>query len=201
MTNSTFVSADPTADARIEKYLSRLDSALRGLSAEEKQDILFEIRTHIVDSVAAAPDRDAATDRVLRLLGDAKELAQRYHAERMLTRASRSFSPLLLLRTTWGWARLGMKGTIALFVALFGYGVALGLTITVILKPVMPSRVGVWWGEGDLNIGMVDHPERMHELLGQSFVPVMLVCAFALAVGTTQALRWIIRRRNPPMSF
>jgi hypothetical protein len=164
-------------------------------------DILFEIRAHIVDSVAAAQDRDAVISRVLRLLGDPRKLAQRYKAEQMLARASRSFSPLLLLSTTWGWAKLGMKGTVALFVALFGYGVALGLTITLILKPIMPSRVGVWWGHGDLNVGMVDHPGQMHELLGQWFVPVMVVVAFVFAVGTTQAVRWLIRQRAPKQAY
>ncbi len=201
MTNPVSFSAEPLADAQMEGYLSRLESALRGLSAEEKGDILLEIRSHIADSVAPAQDRDAAAARVLRLLGDPKELAQRYKAERMLTRASRSFSPLLLLRTTWGWAKLGMKGMVAFFVALIGYGIALALTITIVLKPIMPSRVGVWWGRGDLNVGMVDHPERMHELLGQWYVPVMVVVAFGFAVGTTQALRWLIRQRTPKQMY
>jgi hypothetical protein len=201
MTNPVSISTEPLADARIEVYLARLNSALRGLSAEEKQDILLEIRSHIADSVAVAQDREAAVERVMRLLGDPRELAQRYKAERMLTRASRSFSPLLLLSTTWGWAKLGMKGTVAFFVALFGYGIALALTITLILKPIMPSRVGVWWGHGDLNVGMVDHPERMHELLGQWYVPVIVVLAFGFAVGTTQALRWLIRSRAPKQIY
>jgi hypothetical protein len=172
----------------------------------EKQDILLEIRAHVLDSVAASSDRKGAVDRVLRLLGTPEELAQRYDTERLLTRASRSFSPWLLLRTSWRWAKAGMKGTVAFFLALIGYGTAFGITIALILKPIMPSRVGVWWGRGDLNIGMVDHPEQMHELLGQWFVPVMAVFAFALAAGTTQALRWLMRRRGTiqygsPMSF
>jgi len=191
---------DTTAmiDVRIEAYLKRLDSALAPMPAEEKQDIVYEIRAHILDSVAAATDCEAAIDRVLRLLGPPEELALRYKTERLLTRASRSFSPWLLLSTSWRWAKTGMKGTIAFFLALFGYGMAFGLTVALILKPIMPSRVGMWWGRGDLNIGMVDHPEQMHELLGQWFVPVAAVFAFALAVGTTQALRWLMRRRSPP---
>jgi uncharacterized membrane protein len=218
MINATST-ANPSsfADARIENYLARLESALRGmsnnLSEEEKQDILCEIRAHVVDSVAAARLRnevqpsevreagDAALSRVLKLLGTPEELAQRYNTERLLARAGSSFSPWLLLRTTWRWAKLGMKGTVAFFVALFGYSCAFALTVAVILKPVMPSRVGVWWGRGDLNVGMVDHPEQMHELLGQWFVPVMVVLAFALAVGTTHALRWLIRKRTVSMLY
>lgn len=201
MTNPVSVSPEPSTATRIEAYLGALESALRGLSPDEKHDILLEIRSHITDSVAVSQDREAAAQRVLRLLGDPKELARRYKAERMLSRASRSFSPLLLLRTTWSWAKIGMKGAVAFLVALFGYSVALALTITLILKPIMPSRVGVWWGHGDLNVGMVDHPERMHELLGQWYVPVVVVLAFGFAVGTTHALRWLIQRRAPKQIY
>jgi hypothetical protein len=182
-------------DARIEAYLSRLATALRRMRPAEKQDILLEIRAHVIDSASAAPDRDGAIDRVLRLLGAPEELAQRYDTERLLTRASRSFSPWFLLHTSWRWAKAGMKGTAAFFLALIGYGAAFGLTVALLLKPIMPSRVGMWWGRGDLNIGMTDHPGQMHELLGQWFVPVMAVFAFALAAGTTQALRWLMRPR------
>jgi len=180
---------------RIETYLKRLDIALAPMLSEEKQDIVYEIRAHILDSVAAATDRDAAIDRVLRLLGPPEELAQRYKTERLLTRASRSFSPWLLLSTSWRWAKTGMKGTITFFLAILGYGTAFGLTVALILKPIMPSRVGMWWGRGDLNVGMVEHPEQMHELLGQWFGPVVAALAFAVAVGTTQGLRWLMRRR------
>ena len=187
-------------DLRIENYLRRLASSLRGMQPAEKQDILCEIRAHMVDSVAAAPEHEMSIDRVLRLLGTPEELAQRYNTERMLTRASRSFSPWLLLQTTWRWAKLGMKGTLAFFLALVGYGTALAFTGVVLLKPFRSANVGMWWGHDNFIIGAPAHPEGMHELLGQSFVPVMVVFAFALAVGTTQALRWLIRNRTLPMS-
>jgi hypothetical protein len=188
-------------DLRIENYLRRLDASLGRMQPEERQDILCEIRAHMVDSVAASPDREISIDRVLRLLGTPEELAHRYNTERMLTRASHSFSPWLLLRTTWRWAKLGMKGTIAFFVALIGYGTALALTGVVLLKPFRSSNVGMWWGHDDFIIGAPAHPQGMHELLGQSFIPVMVVSAFVLAVGTTQALRWLIRKRTLPTSF
>jgi hypothetical protein len=189
------MNATSVSDVRIETYLKRLDAACAHMSLEEKQDIVCEIRAHVLDSVVAASDRDAAIDRVLRLLGSPQELAQRYKTEQLLTRASRSFSPWVLLSTSWRWAKIGMKGTMAFFLAIIGYGMAFALTVALILKSIMPSRVGMWWGRGVLNIGPVEHPEQMHELLGQWFVPVIAVFAFSAAVGTTQALRRLMRRR------
>jgi hypothetical protein len=153
-----------------------------------------------MDSAQHSPDHAGAVDRVLRLLGTPEELAARYSAECQLERASQSFSPWLILRTCWNWAKLGIKGTLAFFVALFGYGLALGFTGAVLIKPFMPSKVGMWIGPEGLNIGVPAHPERMHELLGNYFVPVIAVAAFLSAIGTTQVLRWMMRKRAPGLA-
>lgn len=148
-----------------------------------------------MDSTAGRQDA-AAAERALRLLGTPEELAHRYRAERMFTEAGNSFSPWLLLRTTWHWARIGIEGMLAFFLALVGYSTALGFTFTILAKISRSPHVGVWWGHDDLVIGSPASTEGMHELLGQWFAPVMVMAAFGLAAGTTQALRWLIRRRN-----
>lgn len=184
-------------DARMETYLNRLESALRRLPPEYKEDILREIRTHIMDSAEHSADHAGAIDRVLRLLGTPEELAARYNAECQLERASRSFSPWVLLRTCWQWAKLGIKGTLAFFVAVFGYGMALGFTVSVFLKPFMGSKFGWWSGPKGFGIMVPDHPEQMHEWLGNYFVPVIAAAAFVTAIATTHLLRWMMRKRAP----
>ena len=184
-------------DVRIETYLNRLESALGGLSREYKNDILREIRAHIMDSAEHSADPPGAVDRVLRLLGTPKELAARYNAECQLERASRSFSPWVLVSSCWQWARLGIKGTLAFLMAVIGYSLALGFTVAVFVKPFLPSRVGMWIGPGGFNLGVPAHPEQMHELLGNYFVPVIAAAAFLTAIATTQLLRWTMRKRAP----
>jgi len=186
----------PAADTRIESYLDRLSTSLAAVNPQERDDIVREIRAHILDSVPAARDPQGAVERVLRLLGTPEELGNRYATERLLIRAGSSFSPWLLLRTSWRWAKLGLRGTMTFLVALFGYTTALALTVAVFLKPFMPSRVGMWMGPEGLNIGIPSHPEVMHELLGRWFVPTIALAAFVFAVGTTRALHWLIRRQS-----
>jgi len=194
MTTSTI------ADARIETYLNQLQSALRGVAPEYREDILREIRAHIMDSAEHSADHAGAIDRVLRLLGKPEELAARYSTECQLRRASRSFSPWLILGTCWNWAKLGIKGTLAFFVAVFGYSMALAFTGAVFMKSFMPSKVGMWIGADGLNIGAPAHPEQMHELLGNYFVPVIAFAAFLSAIGTTHFLRWMMRKRAPGLA-
>jgi hypothetical protein len=64
-----------------------------------------------------------------------------------------------------------------------------------LLKPIFPSHVGMWVGPRTFSIGMPANPGELRELLGQWFTPVILTMAFGAAVGTTQALRWLMRKR------
>jgi len=187
-------------DVRIENYLNRLQSALRGVTPEYREDILREIRAHVMDSVEHSADPAGAVDRVLRLLGTPEELADRYSTECQLERASYSFSPWLIVRTCWHWAKLGIKGTLAFFVSVIGYSLALTLTAAVFVKPFMPSRLGLWTGPEGFGIMIRSHPGRMHELLGNYFVPVIAAAAFLSAIGTTQLLRWMMRKRAPGLA-
>jgi hypothetical protein len=59
----------------------------------------------------------------------------------------------------------------------------------------------MWVGPEGLNIGVPSHPELMHELLGRWFIPVIALSAFLFAIGTTHALRWIIRTRTPKAAY
>ena len=187
------------SDARIETYMNRLETALRGVSPEYKNDILREIRAHIMDSAEHSEDHAGAVDRVLRLLGTPEDLATRYSTECQLDRASRSFSPWLILKTCWQWAKLGVKGTLAFFVALFGYAFALGFTVSVFLKLFIP-KIGYWSGPEGFGIIVPTHPELMHEWLGNYFIPVIAAAAFLSAIGTTQLLRWMMRKREPGLA-
>ena len=179
---------------QIETYLEQLDKELRGVAPEEKAEIIREIRAHIMDSIADAPDAGGALERVLRMLGTPKELAQRYTTESLLTRASHSFSPLVLIRTSWQWAMMGIKGMLAFLLAIFGYGMALALTVSLLMKPFMLTAVGLWLGPHNLEIGTTNDPHS-RELLGSWFIPVIAAAAFLIAVGTTQGLRRLFRKR------
>ncbi len=186
----------PATDPRIAVYLARLNAAVGRLPHAEACDLVREIQVHISDKLEGHSEA-AEVERVLAGLGSPEELAEHFRMELLLTRASRTFSPWLLLRTTGRWAKMGSKGLAVFMLALFGYGSGLALTVTVLLKPFFPHKVGLWLGKGVLDFGLPPSTAVRHELLGQWYVPVTTALAFAILVGTTQALRWLIRKRNP----
>jgi uncharacterized membrane protein len=86
-----------TRSEQIENYLAGLDEALRGVRREERDEIVKEIRTHILDSLPHDPQ--APVEPILAALGAPERLAEHYRTEFLLTQASYSFSPWLLLST------------------------------------------------------------------------------------------------------
>jgi hypothetical protein len=192
----------PLIHGCIDRYLARFDQGLTGIPTADRDDILLEIRTHILDSITGSDD-EAEVQRVLSALGEPDQLAKHYRTEFLLARAGRSFSPWTLLRTSWQWAKTGAKGLAVFLLGLMGYGAGLALTATVLLKPFYGSRVGLWLGNGSLHFGMTNlqalavpgpsGPAR--ELLGDWYIPVTTALTFAIVVGTTQALRFLMRRK------
>jgi uncharacterized membrane protein len=78
------------AQQRIEGYLGRLRHRLRGVKDEEIREIVEELRSHIMDKVAASGGvTTAGVDAVLAALGSPEELASQYITDNLLARAVR----------------------------------------------------------------------------------------------------------------
>lgn len=188
MTNATLPAVNPL----VVKYLARLDAAVGRLPHAEASDLVREIEVHIADKLEGHTDY-AAIESVLKALGSPEELAANYRMELMFTRATRTFSPWLLLRTTARWAKIGAKGFAVFMLGLAGYASGLALTLTVLLKPFVPG-IGLWVGPHSFDFG-IQSETNAHEVLGSYYPLVTTALAFAIVVGTTQALRWMIRKR------
>jgi uncharacterized membrane protein len=172
----------------------QLRRSLGELPAEEVQDILREIRGHILEraetSGGLTEERLAA---ILKTLGRPEDIAPLYQAEAMMSRARTSFSPWVVLRGALRWAMLSVWGFFLFLVGLFGYAFAFGFLASAVLKPIFPGRVGAWvTPDGDLTIGMTATPGAQ-DVLGWWLIPIGLAVAALVLVGTTRLLRWALR--------
>ena len=77
--------------ANIDSYLARLRNALGDISSSESEEILREIRSHILDRAEAeGPVTEQVVNQVLLAVGDPQELAKQYRADAILRRAASS---------------------------------------------------------------------------------------------------------------
>lgn len=205
----------------IDQYCGRLRKALAEAPAAERDEIVEDVRQHVLERVGAEGQvTEQALESILRAVGDPDDLASEYRMHAMLRHAATTTSPLILLKTTIRWATTGTVGLIASLITLGGYGCAAVFYLSAFLKPFFPSRIGLWlrpqhsvtfgYWDGRLSqtelygislrppasfvlgtLGPTDGP--VNDLLGIWLVPVALVCGVFVMLATTLFARWFIR--------
>ncbi len=183
-----------TAEIQIDSYLAALRLHLGPLTIAEREEIVREIAAHVRDS---AEESGASLDAVLARLGPAEELAAQYRDGLLIRQASRSISPLVLLRAALRLATKGIFGILVFFVAIFGYAMGGGMVATALLKPIFPEHTGVWFdGQGHfMSSGVLFPPpgSQAHEVLGIWYIPLALIVGSLTLLFTTWAIRTSLR--------
>jgi uncharacterized membrane protein len=161
------------------------------LTIAEREEIVCEIGAHVRDS---AEESGASTESVLARLGPAEELAAQYRDGLLIRRASRSISPVLLLRASVRLATKGFFGVLVFLLGLFGYVTGADLVLTALVKPFLPEHTGLWLdGNSNFVSAGIQFPgpgSSAHEVLGYWFIPLALTIGSLSLLATT----WTIRR-------
>jgi hypothetical protein len=199
------------ADAQrdIDAYLAELRKRLRPLAAPDAQEIIDEIRSHILDKTAASgvmnPDTVAAT---LTALGRPEDLADNYLTNALLQRAQVSRSPFPILRALFRWAGLSFAGSVTLVLSLVGYVLGGAFFLCALLKPFHPQSAGLWLlpdpldpSSMSLRLGFSGPPPGARELLGWWIVPLGLFAGALLVLVTILLGSWSIRAFWKPRAW
>jgi hypothetical protein len=180
-------------ERQIDNYLSKFRESLPEMSVADREEIVREISVHIRE---CAQETDGSVDEILRRLGAAETLASQYEQDRLIQRASRSISPLLILRATLELAKRGMEGFAVFLGVITGYALGGGLVLTAILKPIFPRNTGLWIGPGVFNFGfhMPGVADPVHEVLGWWYIPAAFWVGSFFLWLTTYGIRKFLRR-------
>ena len=133
------------AQQRVEAYLGTLRQLLRGMNAEDAREIVEELRSHLMDRVAASGEAtNAGVDAALAALGSPEELAKEYMTQNLLARAEASRSPVRILESLFRWASLSAAGFFVLVGSVMGYFLGTVFILVAALKPFHPQTAGLW---------------------------------------------------------
>lgn len=175
------------ARRRLDMYLGEVRGVLRRLPPAELQEILAELRSHVLDRVGGeAGLTEASVQAALDGLGPPRALGAGYLGRSMAATIRTSGSPWRVLAAVYRLASLSV-GAFALFlVSLFGYATGAGLIVTALLKPILPEQTGLWIHQkGGVSLGVVGGPHGANaELLGWWIIPIGLVAGTVLLVLT-----------------
>jgi uncharacterized membrane protein len=182
-----------TAETQIENYLTALRLRLGPLTIGEREEIVREITAHIRDS---AEESGSSVESVLARLGPAEALAAQYRDGQLIRRASRSFSPLVLLRGAMRLATKGVSGVFVFFCAVFGYAFGAGFVLVAFAKMIVPAHAGAWVQDGNLvsaGAFLYDVPPQAHEVLGMWIIPLGLMLGSLTILLTSFLIRASLR--------
>ena len=192
------------ANEKIDSYLRRVRTGLRGLPDAEVTDILNELRAHIVERLElASGPRDSAVDSVLQSFGRPEQIAALYVAESLVSRAESSRSPWTILRSLFYWSTLSVIGFVVFMICLIGYSFGACFFIAALMKPFHPQGVGLWYRNDpanfSLHVGGFSGPAgQERELLGWWLVPVGCSLGGGTILLTTHFALWSLRRLRRP---
>jgi hypothetical protein len=182
----------------IDDYLAALRRQLRDLMEEDMNDIVEEIRAHILDKTTAGGDL-AQVEQTLAALGAPAELADRYRTEELLKRAQLSPSPAQVLHRILRVTGLSLTALIVFVVSGLGYCVGGILVVIGLLKAFFPRQAG-------LNIDYVPnrsfsagfgagspHPAD-HDPIGLWIIPISLLLGAGILFLTFRLGAWTLRK-------
>jgi hypothetical protein len=178
---------------QIDTYLSSLRSHLGPMTISERDEIVREISAHIRDS---AEESGVSVETILARLGPAEQLAAEYRDGLLIRSASRSISPLKLMRGALRLATKGAFGVIVFFVGMLGYAMGGGMVLSGMIKPIFPAHTGMWFRDGRLIAFGTQFPRigpPAHEVLGMWYIPLMLTAGSLTLLATTLVIRTSLR--------
>jgi hypothetical protein len=194
----------PDAQQRIDIYLTKLRRLLSGINEQDIQEIVQELRSHILDKTETDENTLDKVSETLDSLGSPEQLAGEYLTDNLLARAEVSRSPVRILTVLFRWASLSITGFLVFLSSIAGYFLGVAFVLCALLKPIHPQTAGLWiypaGGEGttiSLRLGFGTPPSDGKDMLGWWIVPIGLAVGYGLVMLTTRfALWWVRRYRN-----
>jgi len=180
---------DQSAERIYRDYLYRIRKEVKGLNQQNQDEILMELNSHIYENLQEHPTGNEVEKllNILEKLGRPEEILKPLVADKKLEEATKSFNPLHIFRALM----LNLTNGISYIIFFILYLFLFGFVFLIGAKIWDPTEVGFFYKPGEvfvlgLSKGLV-HPSD--ELLGNWFIPAMVVSAIALYFIITLLLK------------
>lgn len=181
----------------VTRYLRHLTRLLRPLPAEDRADIVAEIRSHLLLRAQAIGAEAAIAE-----LGPPERCAQSFIEELRLQAAFADGTPGASMSALSSAAGRSLVGAGSFCLAAFCFLIAIGFAALIPLELMYPEAVGVWKNaQGDfVAYGFVDAEARagLREIIGHTIIHMNLLFAgtsFMFALYSSKfALNLLLRR-------
>ncbi|GAA4026567.1 hypothetical protein GCM10022386_07430 [Flavobacterium cheonhonense] len=169
------------ADAQkiYENYLRQIQSAIKKLNQEDKNDILMEMNSHIYESMSKNNNENNELKNIINAIdkiGIPNDVLKPLVAEKKLNQATKTFNPIhifqaLILNFSYG---------IIYFIFFISYLFLFSFIALIFGKLLLPNNVGFYYKKGEIFQygGFIENGNlENYEILGNWFIPVTILLA------------------------
>ncbi|MFK8061000.1 MAG: hypothetical protein AB8B78_13025 [Polaribacter sp.] len=174
-----------------DNYIKRVKRITNSLLTQDSNEILLEINSHIYEGTQNVVNEEEIDTllNVLDRLGEPEVVLKPLVADKKLAQATKSLNPIHIFKALF----LNIGNGMAYFIFSILYLSLFGFVYAIIIKIINPKEVGLWFQNGSLEtLGTYKgfSPEdNVVEVLGNWFIPVMLLCAISLFIIITFLLK------------
>lgn len=180
---------DQSAERIYQDYLYRIRKQIKGLNQQNQDEILMELNSHIYENLQEHPAGNEVEKllNILEKLGRPEEILKPLVADKKLAEATRTFNPIHVFKALL----LNLTNGISYIIFFILYLFLFGFVFLICAKIWNPSQVGFFYKPGEVFIiglskGLVNPAD---EILGNWFIPVMIIVAIALYFMITLLLK------------
>jgi uncharacterized membrane protein len=182
------------AETKLSEYARKLRWALSALPEADRDGIVAEMRSHVLDRV----DAGASMEEALAALGPAEDYARAFRDSYTVTTAISSRHLPQIVSAVLHNAARSAAVAIAAIVIFVAWAAAAVSTYIAALKLIDPTHVGLWRGENFFFIGIIDDPSTGQELAGP-WLPAIALLLILIAWMLTHVLGvWALKRLQRP---
>jgi len=168
-------------------YIKRIKKQIAILPKEDQLDLLMEFNSHIFEGLQKKKET-SETEKlidVLDKLGNPEDILKSTVAEKKLVQATKTFNPVHIFRALV--LNIANGVSYLFFSILYIFLLAFGFLI--FQKIINPTKVGLYFEKGKFAVlGKTSEPTAT-EMLGNWFIPVMIICAVTLYFIITLLLK------------
>lgn len=179
---------DNTVQRVYNDYINRCTNFLKGLPNEDKEECLMEINSYIFEYLEANKEVDQMNSllNILERLGAPEVTLKEFVASKKLNQAVKTFNPVFIVQALY----LNIKNGIIYSILSILFFIIFALPILVILKLIYPKSVGCFVGDHSLYFGVIDEHANTVEVLGNGFIPVVILMGIFLYYAIILTLKF-----------
>jgi len=177
-------------DPQLSDYARKLRWALSALPEADRDDIVAEMRSHVLDRL----DTGVSIEETLGALGHPDAYAEAFRDSYTVSAALSSGRTRDLIGALLQGGARSLATTGARVIIGIAWAIAALVAYLAVLKVRDPTHIGLWSGDHFLFFGIIDDPSTGREMLGPWIMPLALVCAAAAWIITRSLAIWVLRR-------